>query len=221
MKQIVTAILLVVPWGVRRHILVVLFGYKIHPTARIGFSIICPERLEMDQRARIGSLTMCKGISLLKMGAESYIGNLNWISGFPASDSTFFSADIDRRPELIVGDHASITNRHLIDCTNSVQIGDFATFAGFRSQILTHSIDLYECRQASKPVIIGNYCFVGTGCILLSGSVLPDYCVLGANSVLNKAYADTHFLYAGNPAMAVKTLPMEMGYFIRTTGFVY
>ena len=164
---------------------------------------------------------MCKGISLLKMGTESYIGNLNWVSGYPARDSTFFKADIGRRPELIVGDNASITNRHLIDCTNLVQIGDFATCAGSRSQILTHSIDLYECRQSSKPVIIGNYCFVGTGSILLSGSVLPDYCILGANSVLNKAYADTHFLYAGNPARAVKALPTDMGYFIRKTGFVY
>lgn len=221
MRRVLSVFLLVIPWRLRRLLLVALFGYKIHPTARIGFSIICPERLEMGPGARIGSFTVCKGLSLVEMGESSYVGNLNWITGFPANDQTFFSADQGRRPELIVGTHAAITARHYIDCTNSVRIGRYATLAGCRSQILTHSIDLYNCRQSSKPISIGEYCFVGTGTILLAGSSLPDYSVLGAGSILNKAHTEAYLLYAGNPARAVKSLPQDMAYFRRSTGFVY
>jgi serine acetyltransferase len=208
------------PWAIRRWLLVSLLGYEIHPTARIGWSWICPDHLAMGAGARIGSLTVCKGLSLLKMGEESRLGNLNWISGFPLGNKAFFADELDRRAELVIGDHAAVTHRHMIDCTNSVRIGRFTTFAGYRSQVLTHSIDLQRCRQASKPITIGEYCFVGTGSVLLGGSGLPDYSVLGAMSVLNKSYTDTHWLYAGNPARPAKALPEGMQYFVRSSGFV-
>ncbi len=221
MRLTLSVLLLGLPWVIRRVALNVLFGYKIHPTARIGFSLIYPERLDMGPKSRIGNLTICKGLELLQMRQESSIGNLNWITGFPLRDKSFFGAESERRPELIVERHAAITNRHFIDCTNSVHLGEFATFAGIRSQLLTHSIDLANSQQSSKPVSIGKYCFVGTGSILLSGSTLPDYSVLGANSVLNRAYEETHVLYAGNPARAIKTLPRDTQYFLRTRGVVH
>ena len=220
MRKIVALLLMIFPWGLRRRLLVALMGYEIHSTARIGLSWICPERLEMAAGARIGHLTMCKGLSLLKMGEESRLGNLNWITGFPVGNKDFFVGE-ERRAELVIGEHSAVTHRHLIDCTNSVRIGRFTTFAGFRSQVLTHSIDLQRCRQASRPIAIGDYCFVGTNCVLLGGSALPDYSVLGASSVLNKAYSDPHQLYAGNPARPVKALSREMGYFTRSTGDIH
>jgi acetyltransferase-like isoleucine patch superfamily enzyme len=221
MKKILTLLLLLFPWRIRRPLMVALFGYKIHPTARIGFSFVCPEHLEMEAGARINSLTVCKEVVLLKMGEQSSIGSFNWVSGFPISNKTSFSDQRDRRPELVIGEHSAITDRHLIDCTDSVRVGRFTTVAGRRSQILTHSIDLYRCRQASRPVVIGDYCFVGSGCVLLAGSALPSYSVLGALSLLNKAYETTHRLYAGTPARPVKTLEKDMKYFVREIGYVY
>src|SRR5207245_5527131 len=86
------------------------------------------------------------------------------------------------QPQLIVGDHAAITHRHLIDCTDSITIGRFTTVAGHRSQFLTHGIDFEDCVQKAKPIEIGQYCHIGTSCILLPGSRLPDYSMLGAAS---------------------------------------
>jgi len=220
MRKMLSLALLLLPWPLRRLLLQTLLGYRIHPTARIGLSWICVDRLEMGAGARIGSFTVCKGLSLLQMGERARLGNLNWITGFPLANKAFFAEESGRRPELVIGDHAAVTHRHLIDCTNAVHIGRYSTFAGNRSQVLTHSIDLYRCRQASKPISIGEYCFVGTGCVLLGGSALPDYSVLGADSVLNKEYAEPYWLYAGNPARQVKALPREMEYFHRSTGFV-
>jgi acetyltransferase-like isoleucine patch superfamily enzyme len=221
LKALLSIFLFVLPWQIRRLILTRFFGYQIHPTARIGLSLVLPQRLEMGAGSWIGNLTLCKGLSMLQMGEMSSIGNLNQITGFPARDTSYFSADRDRRPELILGSHSAVTERHLIDCTNSVRIGQFSTVAGSRSQILTHNLDLYECRQKSKPVVIGDYCFVGTGSILLSGSALPDYSVLGAGSLLNKEYRESYLLYAGSPAKPIKQLPKDTGYFQRKTGAVH
>lgn len=220
MKKLIATLVIILPWRLRRLALVHLFGFVIHPSAKIGFSFILPDHLEMAEGSQIGHLNVCRGISLLKMGAYSSIGNLNWITGFPFGDARHFDRDGNRRPELQIGTHAALTNRHYIDCTNSVHLGDFATFAGCSSQILTHSIDLEACRQSSKPIEIGVFCFVGTGSILLGGSVLPSYSVLAAGSVLNKPFTGTHTLYAGTPARPVKQLSADLAYFRRKRGYV-
>ena len=196
------------------------FGFNIHPTARIGFAWIFPERLIMEANSSIGHLTLCKNIALLHLGESVIIGRGNWITGFPLGPSPHFASETERRPELIVGAHSAITHRHLIDCTNRITIGKFTTFAGFQSQMLTHTIDLQVNRQTSAPISIGDYCFIGTNSVLLGGSAVPDYSVVGAKSLVNKAFTETHQLYGGVPARALQALPADYAYFTRTTGFV-
>ena len=140
---------LFLPWGARRSFLEKQFGYKIHPSCRIGFSCVFPTHLTMEEGSRIEHLTVCKNIDLLHLKAHSSIGRANWITGFPLGPSRHFAEETDRRPELIVGEHSAITHRHLIDCTNSVTVGSFTTVAGFQSQIITHSIDIEKNRQTS------------------------------------------------------------------------
>ena len=211
---------LLLPWSIRRDFLQKQFGFTIHPTARIGLAWIFPERLIMEANSSIGHLTLCKNIALLHRGEQVSVGRGNWITGFPLGPSPHFASETERRPELIIGAHSAITHRHLIDCTNTITIGRFTTVAGFHSQMLTHSIDLAHNRQASAAIRIGDYCFVGTNCVLLGGSAVPDFCVLGAKSLVNKAFTETHQLYGGVPAKAVQALPTDYAYFNRTTGFV-
>ena len=221
MKRILMLLSFALPWEMRRSFLEKQFGYQIHSSCRIGFSWIFPTRLIMEEGSQIGTLTVCKNIALLHVKAHASIGNGNWITGFPLGPSPHFAHEQDRQPQLIVGEHAAITHRHLIDCTNSVEIGKFTTMAGFQSQILTHSIDLEKNRQSSGPVRIGDYCFVGTNCVLLAGSALPDFCVLGAKSLLNKAFSESHQLYGGVPARAIEKVSPDFEYFRRTQGFVF
>ena len=208
------------PWQLRRSFLEKQFDYKIHPSARIGFAWVFPARLIMEEDSKIGAATVCKNIDLLHLKAHAIIGRCNWITGFPLGSSRHFAHQTDRRPELILGEHSAITNRHLLDCTNSVTIGRFTTFAGFHSQIISHSIDLEQNRQSSEPVRVGNYCFVGTNCVLLGGSALPDFSALGAKSLLNKTFTETYQLYGGVPARPIKPLSRDYKYFQRTEGFV-
>ena len=220
-KLIIGVLTLPLPWLLRRALLQLCCGYRLHPTSRVGFALVYPDELMMEEHTSIGHLTVCKGLKRLHLGAHASIGRGNWITGFPAENKTFFAHQTDRVPELVLGPQSAITHRHIIDCTSAVRIGAFTTVAGYHSQILTHSIDLMDCRQSSAPVTIGDYCFVGTNCVLLGGSALPSYSALGAKSLLNKPHTQTHCLYAGVPAKAIKSLEPEMKYFQRDVGFVH
>jgi acetyltransferase-like isoleucine patch superfamily enzyme len=221
MKTLLMFFSLLLPWGIRRSFLEKQFGFSIHPDSYIGLAWIFPRRLVMEQGSRIGHLTLCKNIDLLHLGAHAIVGQLNWITGFPSGESRHFAHQSDRRPELIVESHAGISSRHLIDCTARVRIGAFATIGGFRSQLLTHSIDLEAGRQTAEPIEIGEYCFTGTNSVILGGSILPHHSVLGAQSLLNKKWDEPYRLYAGVPAKPLKELSPELGYFRRTEGFVW
>jgi acetyltransferase-like isoleucine patch superfamily enzyme len=221
MKKLLYLMSMLLPWPLRRWVLIVALGYKLHRKSHIGFAWVMPEQLIMDSDSRIGTFTVCKGLRLLHLKQNATIGKGNWITGFPIGPHKHFSHQLDRKAELIVGEHAAITNRHLIDCTNAVTIGAFATLAGFRSQVLTHSIDLIKCRQSSSPISVGDYSFVGTDCVLLGGSSLPSHSVLGAKSLLNKQYSEPFWIYAGAPARPLQRISPDAAYFRRQTGFVY
>lgn len=211
LKAVLHLALMAFPWKLRRLLLGMFFKYELHPTSRIGLSLVMPRRLVLGAHARIGHFTVCKGLELLQLGEQASIGRLNWISAFPLSDTSHFSSA--RKPELIVSEHSHITHRHLVDCTSSVRIDRYSVIGGYRSQILTHAVDFAANRQDSKPITIGEFCFVSTACILLGGSALPSCSLLGAGAVLNKAFTESHHLYAGVPARPVKALPPDLKYF--------
>lgn len=221
MKKILKLGLIFLPWFLRRFLLIKLLGYKIHPTARIGIAYVYPKYLEMGPRTRIDHFSVGIHLESIVIENDSKIGRGNWITGFPKNiNSLHFSHQPNRKSELIIGKHSAITKNHHIDCTNTIQIGDFVTIAGYSSQILTHSINIFENRQHSEPIVIGNYCFVGTNVVILGGSTLPSYSVLGAKSLLNKTYIEEWKLYAGNPAKPVKEISKNATYFFRKDGYV-
>lgn len=213
---------LLMPWFLRRRILESWFRYEIHPEAHIGLAWIYPRKLKMAAGARIDHFTIAIHLDLIEMHEDATIGRGNWITGFPTnSNSKHFQHQHDRQATLVLGESASVTKNHHLDCTNVIKIGRFSTIAGYNSQFLTHSIDVSENLQHSEPILIGDYTFVGTNVVVLGGAVLPSYTVLGAKSLLNKAYIDEWMLYGGVPAKAVKKIPMDSKYFSRSEGFVY
>ena len=210
----------VIPWPAKRWLLLKLYGYEIHETSRIGLAWVFPEQLVMEAHSRIDHLTVCKGMRLVRLQEYASLGRLNWVSGFPANNHKHFAQIKGRDPALLLGRHSAVTNRHLIDCTDTVSIGEFSILAGFRSQILTHSVDIESSLQSARPIHIGAYCFVGTDCVLLGGSVLPDFSVLGAKSLLNCALKEGHMLYGGVPARAIQAISKDAAFFSRQVGYI-
>lgn len=215
------ATIVVLPWPLKRFLLHRCYGFDLDPAAHIGLAWIYPRRLRMEAGSRIDSFTVAVNLDALELGQMALIGRGNWITGFATgTTSLHFAHQPNRRAELLLGAHASITKNHHIDCTNRITVGPFTTIAGYRSQLLSHSIDLLHNRQHSEPISIGAYCFVGSNCVILGGSVLPDHCVLGALSLLNKPHSEAWSLYAGQPAKLVKPIDPRAAYFSRTLGFV-
>lgn len=208
------------PWPLKRWMLQRLLGFRIHPSARIGLSLLLVEQLEMAAHSRIGHLNVLKGLALVRLEEHARIGRNNWIYAFPRGHSRHFAHLPERFPALSLGAHSAITHRHLIDCTEHVTLGCFSTVAGYCTQILTHSVDVHRGRQHAEPVHLGHYTFIGTDSCILGGAVLPDHCVLGAKSLLRTAHETPYRVYAGVPSREVAELPQDAGYFTRTTGFI-
>jgi acetyltransferase-like isoleucine patch superfamily enzyme len=220
MTKLIQALLCVLPWALRRRLLCIFYGYEIDSSARIGLAWVYPRKLVMRAKTSIGHFTVVKGVDLLQLEVSATIGRLNWITGYPLNVPPHFLHIHDRRPELRLGEHAAITNRHILDCTAAITVGRFATIAGFRSQFLTHSVDLVAGRQDASPIDIGDYCFVSTACTVLGGSSLPKYSVLGANALLNAAFTEPYKLYGGVPAKPVAAMDRDARYFSRIEGYV-
>jgi len=54
------------------------------------------------------------------------------------------------------------------------------------------------------PIIIGHHTWISTRCIVFHGAATAPYTVLAANSMLNKAFDESHILLAGSPAKIIK-----------------
>jgi acetyltransferase-like isoleucine patch superfamily enzyme len=208
------------PWRLRRLILRGYCGFHLDAEATVGYSIIVADEVHLARGSAIGHLTIIRNLDRLVLGENAIIGNLNKIAGVRREPEGSFQDETTRSSELILGRHAAITNSHIIDCTNTVFVDEFATVAGWRSQILTHSIEIIENRQRSAAVNIGKYSFVGTGSIILKGAVLPERSILSAGSVLSKAESEPYSLYSGNPAVRIKKLDSGAKHFSREEGVV-
>lgn len=222
MKNLLKVLTIILPWSLKRYILIKVFKFEIHPSARLGLNWIFPEKLIMHAGSRIDHFTVAVHLDYMELGHNSYIGRSNWITGFSTHiQSKHFNHQIGRQSALHLGEESAITKNHHIDCTSRVTIGRFSTIAGYNSQLLTHSIDVFESRQDSSPINIGDYCFVGTNVTILGGATLPSFCVLGAKSLLRQEFQVNKMLYAGVPAKPIKSFPETTKYFHRTEGFIY
>lgn len=218
---VLKALIVAMPWPVKRLLLKRLFGYRLDRRARIGFSWFYPRHLAMEAGARVGHLNVAVHLDQVVLGANATLGRSNWITGFPSgTPSPHFAHQPERTSVLTVGRESAITKGHHLDCTAPITIGEFVTVAGYDSQLLTHSIDMDAGCQDSAPIEIGDYCFVGTRSVILGGSSLPDRSVLGAMSLLNSRQHEECALYGGTPAALIKRLPAEAAYFHRVRGFV-
>lgn len=222
MKRILSLLIIFLPWSIKRFILIKIWNFEIHPSSRIGLSYIYPSKLRMHQNSKIGSFNVAINLDEVVLKKNSSISRFNWITGFSTKKKTkHFSHQKGRSSKLLLGQDSAITKYHHLDCTSVISVGKFSIIAGYQSQFLTHSINLHSNRQHSEPIIIGDYCFVGTNCVILGGSQLPNNSVLGAKSLLNKSFQNEYTLYGGVPAADVSKLPKESKFFTRKEGFVY
>lgn len=214
MSAALQILLVLLPQSLKRLVARRLLGWEIHPTAHLGRSLIRVGRLTMGPGASIGPWNVIKDLDEVHLAEGASIATRNTITGIPSSSGVFTHSP-NRRPALVMGRFSMITNAHDIDCSDLVELADHAVLAGFRSQILTHSLNLVQDRFVTGPVRLGEHCAVMSGCTILSGMQVPDRSVVSAGSVITTRLTAEHTFYRGNPAEAVRDLPPTLKYFHR------
>lgn len=56
----------------------------------------------------------------------------------------------------------------------------------------------------AAPIVVGDHVWVGVGALLNKGTVIPQDCIVGAKSFVNKAFSESGVVLAGTPAKIVK-----------------
>lgn len=106
-----------------------------------------------------------------------------------------------------IGTHSLISEMCIISCFKNIKIGNYFRVA-HRSQIMDsgfHYVANFNTRKIpnhTKPITIGDYCWVANTCSLMGGTVLPNHTIVASNSVVNKNYEDIKegSFIAGAPA---------------------
>lgn len=90
----------------------------------------------------------------------------------------------------------------------SITIGEDCLFSSdihFRTGDSHSILDKKGCRiNASRDIRLGNHVWVGTKVTCLKGAQVADHCIIGACTVVTKAFSEDHCVLTGFPAKIVK-----------------
>ncbi len=88
-----------------------------------------------------------------------------------------------------------------------LDVGDY-TVVGDRAKIFTHIADK-PGRIMFRRVRIGKYCLVGYGALIMPGSKIGDYVILGAYSIVPKNSELDNGVWVGSPARKIREIKPE------------
>ena len=111
---------------------------------------------------------------------------------------------------LNIGERFNNTAEMTIVCYNKITIGD-DVLTSWNTLIMdtdfhqTVNLESQEVSKSEAPIYIGEKVWIGTRAVILKGSNVPNGCIIGANSLINKKFIKENTLLAGNPANIKKS----------------
>ena len=115
---------------------------------------------------------------------------------------------IDNHGTLVFGKNFVATAKIQITCYKRIVFGE-SVLVSWDTAFMdtdTHKIFDINCDHINqdKEISIGNNVWIGTRCLVLKGTIIPDGCIVGANSLVAKKYTNINSVIAGQPAKEIK-----------------
>jgi acetyltransferase-like isoleucine patch superfamily enzyme len=215
LRAVLLALTGLCPGPVKRAIYRTVFGYQIDRTVRIGFAYLDCRRLHVGAGVVIGHGVVFTRCGAVTIGEETSIGPLNLFRGGDNIDLgayctilrlNVFNAIPDHEctgspdSSLSLGRGAVVTGEHRLDFTDRITLGRGAILAGRGTSLWTHN------RRKSLPVVVGDYCYIGSETRMAPGAVIPNCCIVGLGSVVVRPFDEPYSLIAGVPAIKRRPL---------------
>lgn len=89
---------------------------------------------------------------------------------------------------LCVGENTYFNMNTLVACRDRIEIGSGCSFGpNVCLYDHDHNFDLQGMAKGYKtaPIVIGDRCWIGAGCMILRGTTIGDGCVIGAGTVVS------------------------------------
>ena len=193
-----------------------LLGNNVHPTAKIGFSIIWIDgKIILNSQATIGSFNFLR-LQQLTMHSSSYMHNFNNINSLPIHLLLHKNAALGNKISIYcaqkpisygniifeIGVFSKLTSNHKVDCTRSIYVGNYSIIAGSDTQIWTHGYyhasTGIERIRIDGEIHIGNNVYVGSRCTIMPGVRVADGVHIGANCCISKSLSKSG-MYVSQP----------------------
>jgi acetyltransferase-like isoleucine patch superfamily enzyme len=94
-----------------------------------------------------------------------------------------------------------------LDGRNGIVFGK-NVWVGPRVSVVSMNHDVCDYNQyiTTSPVVIGDNCWLATGCTILPGVKLGDHVVVAAGAVVVKSFEESNIILGGVPAKIVKRI---------------
>lgn len=114
--------------------------------------------------------------------------------------------DIGENALVTIGNGGYINGNTNLIIMHSLSIGDHCAIS-WDCQFLDedfHEISYSGKRLTENAIIIGNHVWIGCGVKIYKGTVIPDGCVIAADSIVRGVFQTESSLIGGNPAKVIK-----------------
>jgi acetyltransferase-like isoleucine patch superfamily enzyme len=114
--------------------------------------------------------------------------------------------DIAKNANMTVGKGGYINANSTFIIMHGLTIGDNCVIS-WDCQFLDedfHQIDYEGIKKVLNEIYIGNNVWIGCGVRIYKGSIIPDGCVIAANSVVKGTFLEKNSLIGGHPSRVIK-----------------
>ncbi|OJW17000.1 acyltransferase [Mucilaginibacter sp. 44-25] len=117
--------------------------------------------------------------------------------------------NVSKGAQLIFGNDFNMSTECAIVAAKKIEIGNHS---GISWESLVMDTDFHHIADETgtvfnhpKEIIIGDNVWVACKCTILKGAVIPNGCVVAANSMITKPLAGENNIFGGNPLRVLKS----------------